>query len=143
MKYAETKDEITITIDKHSTDDFEGFKGLVQLGLHCNACVYTLCDDILNATNKAADPKERVANHWDDMFIKFTGACMDQMVTNSSELAGLISKFYSQIGEAMGPVSYAGFELRRYFKENEPDNVAYQDWVDDCIYYYEQSEFLK
>lgn len=143
MQYTETDDAVTIVIDKHSTDDYEGFKGLIQLGLYCNACTYNLCDEINSAMNKPADPKQQVANHWDDMFIKFTGACMDAMIDNRPGLAGLISNFYNQIGEAMEPVSYAGFELRRYFKDNEPDNVAYQDWVDDCIYYYEQSDFCK
>ena len=137
MKITQTDKEIIITIDKHCDDDYEGFKGLVQLGLKCDAYVYNLCNELNRAMIKL-DPKEQIAAHWSEMLTKFTGTSIDQMVIiYNSELTELISNFYKQIGEAMGPVSYAGYELRRYFKENEPDNVSYQDWVDDCIYYYE------
>lgn len=143
MKYAETKDTVTIVIDKHSTHDYEGFKGLIQLGLNCSACACTLCDEINSAMNKPADPKEQIAAHWSAMFTKFTGDCIDQIVIGNPVLKELISNFYNKIGEAMGPVSYAGFKLRKYLNDNEPDCITYQDWVDDCIYYYEQSEFVK
>ena len=42
--------------------------------------------------------------------------------------------FYHQIGEAMGPVCYAGHVLKRKFSEAG----QYYDWVDECIDYYEE-----
>lgn len=143
MKYTETEDVVTIVIDKHNTDDFEGFLGLVKLGLYCNASTYALCDEINSVMNKHAYTKEQIAAHWSSMFIKITGKCIDHIGIRNPVLKELISNLYNQIGEAIGPVSYAGFKLRKYLQENEPDSKTYQDWVDDCIYYYEHSEFVK
>lgn len=69
---------------------------------------------------------------------------MDSMLREENDtFRSLIAKFYNQIGEALGPVSYTGFELRRWFKENYPDNIRYQDWVDECISIYSESSFVK
>lgn len=140
MKYTETEDVVTIVIDKHDTDDYEGFLGLVKLGLVARACICNLCEEINSAINKPIDPKEQIAKHWDDMFIKFTGDCMDKWLSDS-EFAELKRQFYNQIGETPGPVAYAGFSLRKYFKENVSHSAAYQDWIDDCIRYYELSKY--
>lgn len=43
--------------------------------------------------------------------------------------------FYHQIGEAMGPVCYAGYKLKMKFIEAG----QYADWVDACIDYYEKN----
>lgn len=43
--------------------------------------------------------------------------------------------FYHQIGEAMGPVCYAGYKLKQKFIEAG----QYADWVDECIDYYEKN----
>ena len=43
--------------------------------------------------------------------------------------------FYHQIGEAMGPVCYAGYRLKKKFIEAG----QYADWVDECIDYYEKN----
>ena len=42
--------------------------------------------------------------------------------------------FMNQVGEAMGPICYAGHVLKRKF--NEADQ--YYGWVDECIDYYEE-----
>lgn len=43
--------------------------------------------------------------------------------------------FYHQIGEAMGPVCYAGYKLKQKFAEAD----QYNCWVDECIDYYERN----
>lgn len=43
--------------------------------------------------------------------------------------------FLHQIGEAMGPVCYAGYKLKMKFIEAG----QYADWVDECIDYYEKN----
>lgn len=43
--------------------------------------------------------------------------------------------FMNQIGEAMGPICYAGYKLKMKFIEAG----YYADWVDECIDYYEKN----
>ena len=43
--------------------------------------------------------------------------------------------FMNQVGEAMGPICYAGHILKRKFSEAG----QYYGWVDECIDYYEKN----
>ena len=142
MKVTQTDTEVTIVFDKHSDEYLYGFLELVRMAGITNAEMVNFASEF-NHQIKASDPKEQMAKTWDDLFINITDACIDQMVTDDLDFARLISSFYNNIGEAMGPVSYAGYALRRWFKENYPDDIKYQTWVDECIYVYEQSDFAK
>lgn len=142
MKLTQTDSEVTITFDKNSDEYQYGFLKLIDIGDISNAEMVNFASEFKHQL-KNTDPKDQMANHWDDLFIGITGACLDQMIKDNTYFAGLISNFYSSIGEAMGPVSYTGFELRQWFKENMPDYISYQNWVDECIKLYAESDFVK
>lgn len=144
MKITQTDTEVTITFDKNSAEYKYGFLKLIDIADLTNAEMVNFASEFKYQLKKA-DPKEIMAERWDDLFIEITHACMNTLIQDGV-FAGLISNFYNQIGEALGPVSYAGYELRQYFKNNKDSfesYVSYQNWVDECIRVYSESDFVK
>lgn len=80
------------------------------------------------------DPTESMSLAWDgyatDAIPQFEGE-----IKNNKELAAAVGNFWNNIGEAMGPVCYAGFKL----KEVLAKAALSSDWVDKCIKYYEDN----
>jgi hypothetical protein len=141
MRISQTDTEVTIVFDKDSDEYKYGFLKLIDIADISNAEMVNFASEFKSLIKKA-DPKTIMAERWDDLLIGITGANKSAMMQDGV-LAGLISRFYNQIGEAMGPVSYAGFELRQYFKNNMPDYISYHNWVDECIHAYSESDFAK
>ena len=142
MKVTQTDSEITIVFDKDSEEYKYGFLELIKMANMTNAEMYNLAVEF-NSLLPKSDPKEQMAKSWDEAWDKTTDANMDTMIRENETFRSLIAEFYNQIGEALGPVSYTGFKLRRWFKENYPDDIRYQDWVDECISIYSESSFVK
>ena len=84
------------------------------------------------------DPKRDMIMQWDMILER------DCMCNSRDEYLGLhhddgipelVDNFYAQIGEAMGPVSYAGFQLTQALKNS---NLS-TEWVSNCIQYYQDN----
>lgn len=143
MKVTQTDSEVTIVFDKDSDEYNYGFLPLIKIANISYAEMVDFAAEF-NSQLKKSDPKAQMAKAWDQAWDRTTDANMDKMINdNNPDLAGLVNNFYNQIGEALGPISYTGFELRRWFKENYPDDIRYQDWVDECISIYSESSFVK
>lgn len=137
MKVTQTDSEVTIVFDKDSDEYKYGFLQLVEIANISNAEMVNFASEF-KISLKKSDPKAQMARAWDMAWDSITDANMDSMIEQDKMFADLIARFYNQIGEALGPVAYAGFELRRWFKENYPDDIRYQDWVDECISIYKE-----
>ena len=142
MKVTQTDSEITIVFDKDSDEYNYGFLPLIKIADMATADMIDFASDF-NSQLKNSDPKAQMAKSWDQAWDRITDANMDSMIRENETFRSLIAKFYNQIGEALGPVAYTGFELRHWFKENYPDDIRYQDWVDECISIYSDSSFVK
>lgn len=87
------------------------------------------------------DPKKQMCIAWNYIFdaAKFGFSAWDMHERHGDEPCpgywDAWDNFYHQIGEAMGPVCYAGYKLKMKFIEAG----QYSDWVDECIDYYEKN----
>lgn len=59
----------------------------------------------------------------------------DKIIRDNCELARAVVNFWNNIGEAMGPVCYTGFQLKEALDKATLPN----DWVDECIRYYKDN----
>lgn len=142
MKVTQTDSEVTIVFDKNSDEYNYGFLPLIKIADISYAEMVDFAAEF-NSQLAKSDPKTQMAKTWDETWNTITDADMDSMMRENETFRSLIAKFYNQIGEALGPIAYTGFELRCWFKENYPDDIRYQDWVDECISIYSDSSFVK
>ena len=150
-------DSLTFTIKLKDLDACDGdfdqvvkaIQNFINI-LHCASPDYYLAGDVLQ---KQLD--EQVKKHkeetgtlaykirlkWDKIFdeAKLGFTYWDMHERHGDEpVPGYFDawdNFYHQIGEAMGPVCYAGYKLKMKFIEAG----QYADWVDECIDYYEKN----
>ncbi|MBR6135548.1 MAG: hypothetical protein IKQ22_03590 [Clostridia bacterium] len=82
------------------------------------------------------DPKRDMITQW-DMILERDCMCnsREDYVSLHDGIRDHVDNFYAQIGEAMGPVSYAGFQLTQALKNK---NLS-TDWVSNCIQYYQDN----
>ena len=82
------------------------------------------------------DPKQDMTMQWEMILERDTGAqSREDYVSLHDGIRDLVDQFFDQIGEAMGPVSYAGFQLTQALKNH---NLS-TDWVSNCIQYYQDN----
>lgn len=136
--------EFKFTINTDNLNDPDGieeavadFKLLIRFLMNANPNYYLL-GNILNEQltqqleqYKREDPKQQMAANWDVLWDEYVDVKLSDITDES--LAGYIGNFYSQIGEAMGPVCYAAFIVRKHAVD--PD---IHKWLDACIKYYEE-----
>ena len=99
---------------------------------------YYLLGDMLNEQLtqqleqiKSEDPKQQMIAKWDELWDKYVGIELKDI--SDEGLKDNIQNFYSQIGEALGPVCYAAFIVRKYAASSD-----IHKWLDECIKYYEE-----
>jgi hypothetical protein len=84
------------------------------------------------------DPKQYMIMQW-DVILEQDCVCNSRDeylgLYHDSDIPKLVDNFYAQIGEAMGPVCYAGYLLIQELKAKQ---LSY-DWVSKCIQYYQDN----
>lgn len=81
---------------------------------------------------KSEDPKQQMIAKWDELWVKYNGEDFTQHCL-ADNVRRKVDNFYSQIGEAMGPVCYAAWQVCSV--SNDRDVHA---WINDCVKYYEE-----
>lgn len=151
-------DSLTFTIKLKDLDACDGdFDQVVEAIqnflniLHCASPDYYLAGDVLQKqldeqverhkeeVKNSVDPKEQMQKYLDTV-------CP---VSTDSEVASTgfwqcYSGLRNNIGEAMGPVSYAAFRLAKYIEEQDlpaykKEHDAGTKWVWDFVKYYEDN----
>ena len=117
------------------------FQMLVQFLCNANPDYYIIGETLkeqMEAQINKLNPKQDMIMQWDIILER------DCMCNSRDEYLGLhhdngipelVDNFYAQIGEAMGPVSYAGFQLVQALKNS---NLS-TEWVSNCIQYYQDN----
>jgi len=79
------------------------------------------------------DPKQDMITQW-DMILERDCECQsrEDYVSLHDGIRDLVDNFYAQIGEAIGPVCYAGYQLAQELKKHSLST----EWVENCIAYY-------
>lgn len=85
--------------------------------------------------DKREDPKQQMIAKWNELWLKVSGYSKEytSVIDITEDTKQKIKNFYDQIGEAMGPVCYAGYQVRTSTNAN---NIGM--WVVNCIEYYEE-----
>lgn len=136
-------DSLTFTISLKDLDacegDFDQVVGAIQNFiniLHCASPDYYLAGDVLQKQldeqvkkhkETPVDPREEFWNKLDKLCPYMMAAMQDE------ELKNLYAELKSQIGEAMGPVSYAAYKLVDGLRKRD----CAVEWVWDFVKYYE------
>ena len=150
-------DSLTFTINLKDLDacdgDFDQVVSDIQAFLnilHRSSPDYYLAGDILQKQldkqveqykEETLTPTGKMRMEWDRIFdeakLGFTAWDVHEQHGDEPVLGywDAWDNFYNQIGEAMGPVCYAGYKLKMKFIEAG----QYPDWVDECIDYYEKN----
>lgn len=117
------------------------FQLLIQFLCNTNPDYYIIGGMIKEQLEKQVnriDPKRDMIMQW-DMILERDCMCNSRDeylgLHHDNGIPELVDNFYAQIGEAMGPVSYAGFQLTQALKNS---NLS-TDWVSNCIQYYQDN----
>ena len=139
MKYTFTID----TDNLNDPDDAEGTVKDLQLlfKVLSNANPnYYLIGNMLNEQlthqleqDKHKDKYQKMIDKWDKLWLNMSGYAIYTDANIPYDLKQKIKNFYDQIGEAMGPVCYAGYQVRV-----STDDIDIHKWLDECIKYYEE-----
>ena len=82
------------------------------------------------------DPKRDMIKQWEQILERNTGAeSREYYVSLYDGIRDLVDQFFDNIGEAMGPVCYAGYLL---IQELKTRHLSYE-WVSKCIQYYQDN----
>ena len=115
------------------------FQMLIQFLCNSNPDYYiigeTLKEQLEKQINKM-DPKQDMIMQWEMILERDTGIqSREDYVSIHDGIRDLVDQFFDNIGEAMGPVSYAGFQLTQALKNK---NLS-TEWVSNCIQYYQDN----
>lgn len=137
-------DSLTFTIDLKDLDntDFDQLTNDIQAFINIlhhaspdyavtgNVLQMQLDEQVKKHKEEIADPREKFREKLDEMCPYRMEAILD------TDLKDLYAELKSEIGEAMGPVSYAAFKLAQEFKKRNCS--AGCNWIWDFIEYYEE-----
>lgn len=119
----------------------EDFKMIIQVLCNANPDYYIIGGMLKEQMDKQAnqfmpDPKQDMIMQW-DMILERDCFCnsREDYVSLHDGIRDRVDNFYAQIGEAMGPVCYAGYLLMQELKKH---NLS-TDWVGNCIQYYQDN----
>jgi hypothetical protein len=137
MKYTFTIDTEYLNDPDETEDVVEDIKVLIRFLQRANPNYYligNMLDAQLNQQleqDKQEDPKQQMIAKWNELWDEYVGVKLSDI--SDEGLKDNIQNFYSQIGEAMGPVCYAAFIVRKYAASSD-----IHKWLDKCIKYYEE-----
>ena len=117
------------------------FQMLIQFLCNANPDYYLIGEMLKEQMEKQVskmDPKQDMIMQW-DMILERDCMCNSRDeylgLHHDNGIPELVDNFYAQIGEAMGPVCYSGFQLTQALKNS---NLS-TDWVSNCIQYYQDN----
>lgn len=118
------------------------FKCLIQFLCNANPDYYIIGEMLKEQMNKqvtqyllATDPKQDMIRQW-EMILERDAACDSREgYVSIHNVRDLVDNFFDQIGEAMGPVCYAGYQLMQELKKLGIST----EWVENCIAYYQDN----
>ena len=113
------------------------FQMLIQFLCNSNPDYYIiggmLKEQLEKQVNKL-DPKQDMITQWDMILERDCMYSRDEYLGlhHDNGIPERVDNFYAQIGEAMGPVCYAGYQLMQELKKFSLST----EWVENCIAYY-------
>lgn len=119
------------------------FQMIIQVLCNANPDYYIIGGMLKEQMDKqvkqfTSDPKRDMIMQW-DMILERDCMCNSRDeylgLHHDNDIPALVDNFYAQIGEALGPVCYAGFQLIQALKNS---NLS-TDWVSNCIQYYQDN----
>ena len=120
------------------------FQMIIQVLCNANPDYYIIGGMLKEQMDKqvkqfiAPDPKHDMILQW-DMILERECDCVSRndyiQLHDSGEIPTRVDNFYNQIGEAMGPVCYAGYLLMQELKKEGLST----EWVSKCIEYYQDN----
>lgn len=138
-------DSLTFTISLKDLDACEGdFDQVVEAIqnfiniLHCASPDYYLAGDVLQKQldEQVKQHKETPVDPCETFYEKLDKLCPYMMpAMQDEELKNLYAELKSEIGEAMGPVSYAAYKLAQGLSKRD----CAVNWVWDFVKYYEEN----
>jgi hypothetical protein len=115
------------------------FQMLIQFLCNANPDYYIIGEMLKEQMEKQVskmDPKQDMIKQWEMILERDTDSLSrEDYVSLHDGIRDLVDQFFNQIGEAMGPVSYAGFQLTQALKNKGLST----DWVSNCIQYYQDN----
>lgn len=141
FKFEINTDKLNYSDPESIEQTIKDFQMLIQFLCNSNSDYYIIGEMLKEQMEKQVnklDPKQDMITQWDMILERDTGALSREAycgLHNCNDIPRLVTNFYAQIGEAMGPVCYAGILLIQALKAENMDT----DWVHDCIKYYENN----
>ena len=114
------------------------FQVLIQFLCNSNPDYYVIggmLKDQLEAQVNKLNPKQDMITQWETILEINTAKSRENYVSTYDGIRDLVDQFFDNIGEAMGPVCYAGYLLIQELKAKQ---LSY-DWVSKCIQYYQDN----
>lgn len=140
MKYTFTIDTDNLNDVDNPEEAVKDLQLLFKVLINSNPNYYLIggmLNEQLEQQLKQANPKQQMIAKWDELWFKVTGYSTKYTEVTSShisnELKQKIKDFYDQIGEAMGPICYAGYQVY-----TSTDDTDIGIWIESCIKYYEE-----
>lgn len=117
------------------------FKMLIQFLCNSNPDYYIIGGMLKEQMDKQlkqfiSDPKQNMIMQWNVILERDCNSHDEYLeLYQDNCILERVNNFYAQIGEAMGPVCYAGFLLIQELKKH---NLS-TEWVENCITYYQDN----
>ena len=117
----------------------EDFKMIIQVLCNSNPDYYIIGGMLKEQMEKQVwkmNPKQDMIIKWEMILERDTGSqSREDYVSLYDGIRDLVDQFFNNIGEAMGPVCYAGYLLMQELKKRKLP----VEWVENCITYYQNN----
>lgn len=141
FKFEIDTDELNDSDPESIKQTVKDFQMLIQFLCNSNPDYYIIGGMLKEQMDKQVNkmnPKQDMIMQW-DMILERDCMCNSRDeylgLHHDNGIPELVDNFYAQIGEATGPVSYAGFQLTQALKNKGLST----DWVSNCIQYYQDN----
>lgn len=145
-----------MTIEIKNIDTFSLLKGIMTtIKENVSAEAYDEIEMILKNQMKEIPPCDAAGNILDDPVEEIPSDPVEQFKKRFNETCpyvltevhnpkfiGLINNFRNQIGEAMGPMTYAAYQLQEFLRncpDNTPERAYPWSWIWHFVKYYEDN----
>lgn len=144
--------QFTIDLDELEAPSsvIEGIRSFIKVLLNVTPDYYNVGSslqkqfDVQLNEQDTPDPRNVIQEKWCDIFdalspqTQYTAWDMQERHGDAEQDGDMFrawDNFFNSVGEAMGPVCFAGYELKKELKKrNFPT-----DWIDDCIKFYQEN----
>lgn len=114
------------------------FQMIIQVLCNSNPDYYIIGGMLKEQLEKQVwkmDPKQDMIMQWEVILERYTEQSREDYVSTYDGIRDLVDQFFDNIGEAMGPVCYAGYLLMQELKKRGLST----EWVETCITYYQNN----